>query len=174
VPIAALLGFAITPLPGFVRPGDPGLLRFIKTLPPNVRIAGISEELAVIPALTGRAITAAPEQAIPWHMGYYRPFEHNLQLSLVAVSTPDPGQLAASLAESGATHVMVDTALLSDSRIPKRYGQIVPDTAAAARDSLGTARSIVQQRAAACAIYRGRTAWLLDAACLTRAPSGRI
>jgi hypothetical protein len=174
-PLAVLAGFAATPLAGFVHPADPGLVRFVRNLPPSVRIGGISEELAVIPALTGRAITAAPEQAIPWHMGYYRPFERNLRWSLVAVSTADPARLASAIAQSAATHLMVDRALLTGSRIPRRYSQIVPDSAAAAQQALSRARSIVQQRAQACAVYRGRTAWLLDAGCLARVPApGRI
>jgi hypothetical protein len=157
--IALLAVLAATPLPGFVRPADPGLIRFVRRLPVNVRIAGISEELAVIPAMTGRAITAAPEQAIPWHMGYYRPFERALRASLAEASATTP-------ARSGEDYFMVDRAFLQRSEIPKRYAQIVPDAVAQARAALTRRPSALQRRAGACAVYRGETVWLLDSRCL--------
>jgi hypothetical protein len=161
---------AATPLPGFVRPADPQLLRVIARLPVNTRIMGISEDLDVVPALTGRAITAAPEQAIPWHMGYYRPFERGLVRSLELVSVPAPADMAARL---DAPYVLVDRDLLEHSRVPERYAQIVPAAADAARAALARGPSALQRAAAGCAVYRGPTAWLLDSSCLRASSATR-
>jgi hypothetical protein len=143
-------------------------LQAVRQLPRDARIAGVSDQLDVLPALTGRAIAAAPEQAIPWHMGYYRPFERDLRLSLLAVSTSDRALVAQALERSRADYLLVDRVLLETSRIPPRYGQVVPDAVASAERSLQRGRSLVQRSAARCAIYRGSTAWLLDGKCLAR------
>ncbi|MEO6152363.1 MAG: hypothetical protein ABIT09_13220 [Croceibacterium sp.] len=164
--VAFLTLVAATPLPGFVRPSDPRLIRLIARLPIGTRIAGISADLDAVPALTGRAITAAPEQAIPWHMAYYRPYEQRLIRSLELVSVPTAGQLAARL---DTPFVLVDRAVLERSQVPRRYALIVPQAAAAARAALARGPSALQRAAGGCAIYRGRTAWLLDSACLRRA-----
>ncbi|MEO6041896.1 MAG: hypothetical protein ABIP41_08350 [Croceibacterium sp.] len=164
--IALVAVSAATPLAGLVRPPDPGLLRFVRALPPGARIGGVSEELAVIPALAGHSITAAPEQAIPWHMGYYGPFERNLQRALALVSAPTQAGMAANL---DAAYVVVDRDLLARSVIPERYHQIVPDDADAAQRSFALGPSALQRAAPRCAIYRGPAAWVLDGACL-RAP----
>ena len=39
---------------------DPGLIRAVHQLPRGVRVAGVSDQLDWVPALTGRAISAAP------------------------------------------------------------------------------------------------------------------
>jgi hypothetical protein len=154
-----------------VRPASPGLLRAIRHLPVNARLAGVSEELNAVPALTGRAITASTEHAIPWHMGYYAPLERNLKLALLAVSTPDPGIAAAAIKGTGAGYLLVDQGLLAHSIIPERYGKIVPAEVAAAQNAFNSGPSFMQRNAQACAIYRAPTAWLLDAGCLHRTAS---
>ena len=166
--VAVMLVVAATPMPGFVHP-DPGLVRFVRTLPRTARLAGVAEELAVIPALTGRAITAAPEQAIPWHMGYYAPFDRQLRLSLAAVSAPDQRGLAAAMLDSRADYLVVDRRLLAHSAIPERYGRIDPDAVAEAQAELARGPSLVQRDAARCALYRGPGVWVLDGKCLALA-----
>lgn len=167
-PVALLVVIAATPLTGFVQP-DAGMVRYVRTLPRTARIGGVSEELAVIPALTGRAITAAPEQATPWHMGYYGPFEWNMTLSLAAVSAQDQRALAGAMLASHADYLVVDRALLHGSVIPERYGQIVPDAAAAAQRELAKGPSVVQRDAERCARYRSAEVYVLDGACLALA-----
>ena len=161
--IAVLVALAATPLPGFVRPADPGLVRFVRHLRPGVRIAGVAQDIDMLPALTGRAITAAPEQAIPWHMGYYRPFELELDRALAALATPGTPMIDAD-------YFVVDKSVLDGGRVPERYQGIVPGPVAVANRQLALGPSTVQRRARACAVYRGPVAWLLDARCLASGP----
>jgi hypothetical protein len=157
--IALLAVLAATPLPGFVRPADLGLVRFVRHLPAGVRIAGVAQDIDMLPALTGRAITAAPEQAIPWHMGYYLPFETELTRALAALATPGVPLIDAD-------YFVVDKSVLDGGRVPNRYAGIVPGPVAAADRQLALGPSTVQRRANACAVYRGPVAWLLDSRCL--------
>lgn len=166
--LALVAALFVTPLPGFVRP-DPGLVRAVRALPPGARIAGVSEELGSLPALTGRAIAAAPEQAIPWHMGYYRRFERNLKLGLAAVSSPDAAGAARALADSGSSYLLVDRGTLDRGVLPPRYAQIVPDAAGMAAAALAAGPSAVQRLAPRCALYAGPGVVLLAADCLERA-----
>lgn len=163
---AFLTAMAATPLPGFVRPSDPQLMRVIARLPAATSIEGVSADLDMVPALTGRAITAAPEQAIPWHMRYYAPFEQRLTRSLELVSQPDAAGMVARL---DAPFVLVDREVLDRGVIAERYARILPHAAEAAQTALARGRSALQRAAPDCAIYRGPTAVLLDSACLRRA-----
>lgn len=165
--LALLAVLFVTPLPGFVRP-DPGLIRAVRALPPSARIAGVSDELSSLPPLTGRAIAAAPEQAIPWHMGYYRRFERGLRLSLAAVTAPNAAGVARALADSGSTYLLVDRETLERGILPKRYGQIVPDAARMASAALAQGPSAVQRLAPNCTLYAGPTAVLLSGECVLR------
>lgn len=161
---ALLLALFAVPTPGLVRPADPKLFEAIRRLPADARIGGVSEELGAVPALTGRAISAAPEQAIPWHTGYYRQVERALRASLLAVSTHDPAELKAVLASARLDYLVVDRG----GRPPPRYAGIVPDAARAAENRLRKP-SLVIRHAWECAAYSGRTAMLIDAHCLLRA-----
>jgi hypothetical protein len=165
VMLGLLTVLMLTPLPGLVRP-DAGLVRAVRQLPSDARIAGVSEELGALPPLTGRAITAATEQAIPWHMGYYGPFERNLRLSLTVVSTPNPEVLRAALLGSDADYLLIDRNLLERLRVPERYGQVLPSAAAAADRGLASGLAIVPHAAPACAVYQDRAVMLLSAECL--------
>ncbi|OYW45989.1 MAG: hypothetical protein B7Z08_00155 [Sphingomonadales bacterium 32-68-7] len=165
--LALLAALFVTPLPGFVRP-DPGLIRAVRALPPGARIAGVAEELGSIPALTGRAIAAAPEQAIPWHMGYYRRFERGLILSLAAVTAPDSAGVARALSGSGSSYLLVDRRTLEAGVLPERYGQIVPGAVRMADAALAAGPSAVQRLAPVCTVYSGPEASLLSGACLAR------
>jgi hypothetical protein len=164
--LALLAVLAATPLPGFVRPTDARLLQAVRQLPPDTRIAGVSEQLDVVPALTGRAITAGTEHAIPWHMGYYLPFARDLRRSLEAVTTHDPAQLATALLTSRADYLLVDRELLVNATIPERYEQVDPEAVARARQALAAGPSIVQRSAGRCAVYRGTADWLIGVPCL--------
>jgi hypothetical protein len=163
---------AVTPLPGLVRPGDTRLLDAVRQLGPATRIAGVSEQLDVLPAVTARAVTVSAEHAIPWHLGYYRPLARQLRLSLEAVSTPDQDQLAAALRASRADYLLLDREFLENSTIAGRYGQVDPAAVADARQALARGPSAVQRNAARCAVYRGPTALLVAVPCLVSGEGG--
>lgn len=180
---SALIGAAIaisflSPVPGMKRPTDYALIRFIAALPKSTMIAGVSEDLNFVPALTGRAVLATPEHAIPYQLGYFLPLRDRLAASLLAISTPDPGTLAAILARYRVDYLLVEADTLRAARIPGRYPSILPVQASAATQRLRTRVPAVAAGLPACVAYWGRSLILLDARCLAgrarlRAGTGR-
>ena len=125
-----------------------------------------------MPALTGRPVLATIEHAIPWHRGYYAPFEERLRATLAAVSTSDPAALAAFVERWNVRVIAVDRAFLDSGTLPPAYAAIVPAEAQAATAALAERPSLVRARAADCTIHDGALV-LMDASCLAtgnRAP----
>ncbi len=158
-----------TPTPGFQRPLDPALIRHIAALPRNARIAGVSEELNAVPAITGRSIMGAPEQAIPWHTRYFGIIEGGLRDSLVAVSTRDPETFEAALDRLGATYLVVELPMFTTGKIPGRYGIVLPDAVEEAERSMASGKTVLATHASACTTYAGPIMMLLDVRCLRSA-----
>ncbi|WP_420605554.1 hypothetical protein [Novosphingopyxis sp.] len=166
LPLAALVG-AVLGMPRPVAPADPGLPRAVAALPDDALLAGPSDALAAVPALAGRRVLATAEHAIPYQLGYYRPVARRLADTLDEVSTDDPAALARFVRRYGVTHLVVDRAFLAAGALPPALARTLPAETALAARRLAHARSLVQRRADACAIYAGPAALLLDAACLT-------
>lgn len=158
----------LSPVPNIQRPADPALVRFVAGLPRGTRIGGVSEDLDFLPALTGRAVLAAPEQAIPYQLGYYRAIAARLRDSLTAVSTADPRRFAAVQARSPVDYLLVERAMLRTGAVPGRYADILPGESAAAGHALRAAPSLAVRGMAACARYRTAERALLDTRCLMR------
>lgn len=168
---AALLGLLLlvsflTPTPGLRRPEDPGAIRAIAALPPGTIVAGVTEELDFVPALTGRPTLATTEHAIPYHLGYFAPVRERIEAMLAAAAADDPRALRGLVQSTGADAFVVDRALVEAGRIDPRYARIVPEAAARAERALARRPSLVQRRARACALYAGPELLVLDTACL--------
>ncbi len=167
VGLALLIAISFaSPKPGMRRPADPALIREVATLPAGSMIAGVSEELNFIPALTGRAVLATPEHAIPYQLGYYRPIAERLRASLAAVSTADPKVLRHILVRYRIDFLLVERAMLGSSVIAGRYSAILPDETAAASASLRRHAPAILLQARDCTVYSDQQFLLLDARCL--------
>ncbi|MFN3945058.1 MAG: hypothetical protein ACK4K7_09030 [Allosphingosinicella sp.] len=156
----------LTPTPGLRRPADPGAMRHIAAAPPDTLVAGVSEDLDFVPALTGRAALATTEHAIPYHIGYYRHVDARLSDSLRAAATPDADRMRTILRVHGPHLFAVDRSLLEEGAVPPRYATIVAAASAEAEAMLAAGPSAMQRLAAVCAAYRGPSLILLDVKCL--------
>lgn len=174
---ATLLGIAIilsflSPVPGMKRPSDYALMRHIAALPKGSMIAGVSEDLNFVPALTGRAVLATPEHAIPYQLGYYRQIQQRLGASLLAVSTADQGVLRSILLGYRIDFLLVERAAIENGTIAGRYAHILPSEVRSARRRMLAARPALLSGLPACVHYRGPTLILFDAHCLAGARPG--
>jgi hypothetical protein len=167
--IAVLLAvsFAI-PVPGTKRPADYALIDRIAALPVGSRIGGVSEQLDFIPALTGRAVLASPEHAIPYQLGYYRQIAARLQASLLAVSTPDRQVFRRAMRAYPADYLLIEREMLTSGTIPGRYAQIVPAASRAAAGRLKAEPSLAARAPRDCIAYSSRQFVLIESACLAK------
>jgi hypothetical protein len=167
--IAVLLAvsFAI-PVPGTKRPADYALIDRIAALPVGSRIGGVSEQLDFIPALTGRAVLASPEHAIPYQPGYYRQIAARLQASLLAVSTPDRQVFRRAMRAYPADYLLIEREMLASGTIPGRYAQIVPAASRAAAGRLKAEPSLAARAPRDCIAYSSRQFLLIESACLVK------
>lgn len=163
---ALLVPLFLTPVPQFKRPKDSSLVPTLAATPPETRIAGVSTELNALPALTGRAVAAAPEQAIPWHLGYYRDYERAMRQSLTLLSAQTMPEFQDALTGLRVNYVLVDLNALDLGELHWSYGAVLPQEAAAATHALGAHHSVIQQIAGQCTARRFTTTVLLDARCL--------
>jgi hypothetical protein len=167
----ALLGVVLaasflTPQPHVHHPRDTTALTAIARLPRDVRIAGVSDTLTYVPALTGRVVLATTEHAIPYTLGYFRPLAAGLRASVAAATTPDPAELAALLARHRIDVLAVDRAVLAGGALPRNYARVLGPLAPPA------APSAASRLADACALPGSPDLALIGARCL-RAAAGR-
>ena len=167
--IAAALALLLLPA-GFatakmrlLTPDDEAAIARIAALPPASRIAGISDTLDFVPALTGRAVLATAETAIPYQLGYFRPASQRMADSVAALATPDRAAFAGFVRGYRIDVIAVDRDVLAGKPLSPRYATLIPAGPAPGPGSW------VATHAAACPIYEGRTLLLLDANCLVRA-----
>lgn len=160
-----LLSF-LSPLPGMQRPADEALIAHVARLPKGARIGGVSEELNFIPALTGRAVLATPEHAIPYQLGYYRRVRAALQASLLMISTPDRQVFGRLLAAYPVDYLLIERHTLTTGQMAGRYPDILPVESAAATRRLLSARPIVASAPSVCLNYRSAEFLLIEAACV--------
>jgi hypothetical protein len=156
------LGF-LTPKMRLLSPGDDQAMARIAAMPRPTRIAGISDTLDFVPALTGRSVLATAEHAIPYQLGYFRPLSRRLADEAAALATPDRTAFADFVRRYGIDVIAVDRGLLRGQPLTPRYATLIR-----AGPSPGPGSWVVNH-AAACRIYDGRALLLLDAHCLENA-----
>ncbi len=66
------------------------LYRFLQEQPKNTLIASLTGESDNIPTFTQRSVLVSREYAIPYHMGYYRPFRQRVRDLIKAQYSSDP------------------------------------------------------------------------------------
>jgi hypothetical protein len=68
----------------------PQLYQFFQKQPKDTMIASLATEASVIPSHSKRSILVSSEHAIPYHMGYYRPFRQKVVDLIEAQYTTNP------------------------------------------------------------------------------------
>ena len=165
--IFALLAILfVTPIPDVRHPADPQLIAHIAALPPDTRIGGVSDDLDFIPALTGRSVLAAPEQAVPYQLGYYNKVTPRLRSSLVMVSTADREELRRTLSEHPADYILAERKMLESRAIDGRFPTVLPAESQQASLRLQSAQPAIVAAGPRCIDYSSATFLLVNARCV--------
>lgn len=128
--VVAALAIAIalfaTPKMRLTHPRHPDLVALIASTPPATRIAGIADDLAGVPALTGRAILASTEHDIPYHRRYHRENQAGLRASVAMGDLRDPARVAAYVRRYGIGLLVFDRRFLDTGILPDSYRATMP------------------------------------------------
>lgn len=72
------------------KTGDqPALYQFLQQQPKDILIASLSRETDYLPTFARRSILVSAEYAIPYHLGYYRPFRQRASALIAAQYNPN-------------------------------------------------------------------------------------
>ncbi|NIJ16995.1 hypothetical protein [Sphingobium vermicomposti] len=127
ITIAALIGIAAfaTPKMRLVRPASSDLVALIASTPHGTRVAGIDDDLAIIPARTGRTVLATPEHDIPYHRRYHRDHQALLRSSMAMGELQQP-VLTAEVRRQNIDLLIFDRHFLESGVLPASYSAALP------------------------------------------------
>lgn len=101
---------------GYQDGRHPQMYQFFQQQPKDIMIASLAAEASALPSLTKRSILVSPEHAIPYHMGYYRPFRQRVVDLIEAQYTTD-----IKIVQNFITKYKVDFWLLEKSSFIPEY-----------------------------------------------------
>lgn len=159
----------LSPIIDVRRPADRELIAHIRTLPSDARIGGVSDELEFIPALTGRSVLGAAEQAVPYQLGYFNQVLPRLRASLVMVSTHDPEELRQAVSSYDVDYILAERSMLSSGKITGRFPTVLPAESEAAGRNLQRGTPAFLAAGRRCVEYAGENLLLVKAACAVQA-----
>ncbi|MBE9149530.1 hypothetical protein IQ257_13700 [Coleofasciculus sp. LEGE 07092] len=125
VGLAALVGIILIFYPSFVKEFPktayevgqvPELYEFFASQPKDSLIASLSREADNLPTFSHRSILVSWEYAIPYHLGYYKPFRQRAIALIRAQYSPELGEIRAFIENYG-----IDFWLLERSAFTSEY-----------------------------------------------------
>ncbi len=144
------------------------LYRFLEQQPKNVLVASISPEADNIPNFARRSVLVGSAFALPYQLGYYRPFRHRVLDLLRAEYAEDPRVLREYIRANGVDFILLDRWsfrprwLLQDSWV-RQYRPLVEELAARMERGEKPALETLAER---CSTLETEKLILVDAKCL--------
>jgi hypothetical protein len=177
--VAAALLFYPSYTPEFPRTGyfvgtQPDLYAFLSRQPTQTLVASLSEEANNLPSFTQRSVFVAQEYAIPYHMGYYRPFQQRAIDLIEAQYSPNLPKLKRFIRATGSDFWLLDRDAFTPEYVKKSWFRQYPQAAQPAERSLRAGRRpALAQMIRPCAVAQNSEFILLDAACILDQPNQR-
>lgn len=172
VALAAALIFYPSYTPEFPRTKyfvgtQPQLYQFFAQQPPDTLIASLSEEANNLPSFTQRSVLAAQEYAIPYHMGYYRPFQQRMVDLIRAQYSPGLPKVKQLIRQYGIDFWLLDRQAFSPDYLEQSWFKQYPDAVKAANRVLkqGKEPALARSRQV-CAVFQNQEFVVLEAGCL--------
>ncbi|MCA1994800.1 MAG: hypothetical protein LDL41_22545, partial [Coleofasciculus sp. S288] len=160
------------PWTGYIQGRMPALYEFFQKQPKDSLIASLSDEVNNLPTFSQRSVLVGSEYAIPYHVGYYRPFRQRTLDLIQAQYSPDLAQVQNFIQKYGIDFWMLEqTALTSEYIVNNPWlNQYQPAKDALAKFPQGTipALSTVMKR---CAVFEGEGLVVLEADCILKTPN---
>jgi hypothetical protein len=170
---AVVAAFVVEPFlqhPGgsYVVGEEPGLYRFLEAQPRDVLVASISPEADNIPTFARRSVLIGSVFAIPYQLGYYRPFRRRAEDLLRAQYAEDPRVLRAFIRSYGVDYFVVDRWVFRPRSVSldswvRQYRPLVGEIAARLARGSQPALERMTER---CAVLETERLSVVDARCL--------
>jgi hypothetical protein len=170
--VALLLLYPVTvprfPASAYFRPRSEALIDFLRLQPKDSLVASLSGETSFIPSLARRSVLISPEYAIPYHLGYYRPFRQRAADLVEAQFSPDPAVVQRFIDRYGVTLWLLDGASFNRTIVETNrwIGAFQPQTGQAIAQLKAGRVPLVQQRIDRCSIFELDGLTVLDARCI--------
>lgn len=175
--IAAALMFYPSYTPEFPRTNyvvgtQPDLYRFFQQQPPTTLIASISEEASNLPSFAERSVYVAKEYAIPYHMGYYRPFQQRVNNLIEAQYSPSLPRLKRFIRETGVSFWLLDRQAFTPEYLEESWVRQYPVATRLALRTLRQGRTpAMAETINSCRVFQNMDLILLDAVCILEQPN---
>ena len=160
------------PWTGYIQGRMPALYEFFQQQPKDSLIASLSDEVNNLPTFSQRSILVGSEYAIPYHLGYYRPFRQRTLDLIQAQYSPDLAQVQNFIQKYGIDFWMLEQVALTPEYIANNpwLNQYQPAKDALAKFPQGTipALSTVMKR---CAVFEREGLVVLEADCILKTPN---
>jgi hypothetical protein len=113
----------------YVKGEYPRLYEFFQAQPRDTVIASLSTEANNLPTFARRSIFVGSEYAIPYHLGYYLPFQRRVMVLIDALYTPDPKVLKNFILSNRIDYFLLDDssfdpAHMGKNRLLSQYREI--------------------------------------------------
>ncbi|MGF1513888.1 MAG: hypothetical protein ACFB5Z_09360 [Elainellaceae cyanobacterium] len=146
---------------------SPRIERFFRAQPVGSRVASIAEAASNLPAFAARPVVVGREYAIPYHLGYYRPFRERAIALTKAQYSPDLAELQATIRRYDIDFWLLegntfDADYVSDSWV----AQYQADFQAALAPFYSGAEPALANAAPACRAVKAQSLQVIDADCL--------
>lgn len=150
---------------------QPALYQFFAQQPQDIVIASLSREANNLPSLSQRSVLVAQEYAIPYHMGYYRPFEQRTIDLIQAQYSPKLAKVKQFIQNYGIDFWLLDRQAFTAEYLDQGWFKQYPAPVRAAKRVLKRNQEPALTRIdQTCAVFQNQDFVVLKAACLLDHP----
>ncbi|MFM7423450.1 MAG: hypothetical protein ACKO7W_00350 [Elainella sp.] len=155
------------PRVNYIQGSQPQLYQFLHQQPAPTLIASTSEEASNLPSFAQRSVWVAKEYAIPYHMGYYRPFQQRVADLVEAQYSLGLPKLKRFIRDSGVDLWLLDRQAFTPAYVEQSWIRQYPEAAKLARRGVGQNRQpALAQVSPACTVFQSPDLIALDTACI--------
>ncbi len=156
------------PITRYKTGDEPALYQFFQQQPVDILIASLVLEADYFPTFAKRSILVSREYAIPYHMGYYRPFRQRVIDLIEAQYTPNSELVSKFIQQYGVTHWLIEASAISPDYIANnrwiQQHQPISQEVVASLEK-GTIPALLAYKDS-CAVFKSEPYTVIDAKCI--------
>jgi hypothetical protein len=148
---------------------QPELYQFFAQQPKDTLIASLSEEANHLPSFAQRSVLVAQEYAIPYHMGYYQPFQQRTIDLIQAQYSPGLPKLKQFIKHYGVDFWLLDRSAFTPDYVEQSWFKQYPEAIKSAKRVLKQGKEPALAKASQrCTVFQNQNFVVLESACLLR------